>query len=135
MADISVTWSGPSRLAVEVGGALSWNIELAQTAATALMTGAAAEVEAPARAVALIWQANRATWRARAEDTTCTAVEGQVRVLSRLPCCQAGVASTRKGMQGLPAWPEITGSTGDMLVLPDAAAVSHVHSSRRTRER
>jgi hypothetical protein len=40
MADISITWSGPSVLTVEVGGALEWNIELQRTAATALMTGA-----------------------------------------------------------------------------------------------
>jgi hypothetical protein len=40
IADISLTWTGPSRLVVEVGGVLVWNIELERTAATALMTGA-----------------------------------------------------------------------------------------------
>lgn len=40
MADISITWTGPSRLTVEVGGVLAWNMELQATAATALMNGA-----------------------------------------------------------------------------------------------
>jgi hypothetical protein len=40
IADISVTWTGPSRLAVEVGTVIAWNIELRLTTATAVMTGA-----------------------------------------------------------------------------------------------
>jgi hypothetical protein len=40
IADISVTWTGPSRLAVEVATVIAWNIELRPTTATAVMTGA-----------------------------------------------------------------------------------------------
>jgi hypothetical protein len=40
IADISATWTGPSRLAVEVSGVLTWDIELQRTTATALMSGA-----------------------------------------------------------------------------------------------
>ena len=39
-ADISITWTGDSRLNIEVGGGLGWNIELQVTTATVLMTGA-----------------------------------------------------------------------------------------------
>src|SRR4051812_30959179 len=40
-ADIRITWSGPSSLAVEVVGVLAWTMELQTTAATAMMTGTA----------------------------------------------------------------------------------------------
>ena len=39
IADISIAWTGSSRLVVDVQGVLQWNIEVRRTPATALMTG------------------------------------------------------------------------------------------------
>jgi hypothetical protein len=89
MADISLTWVGPSRLTVEVGGVLEWDILLKRTAATRLMTGAGQLMPRP------MWE-NRAVLAAMGRVAAPVLGAGRVRLAGTAPNGQWFKASPRR---------------------------------------
>ncbi|MEO8517614.1 MAG: hypothetical protein ABI438_00425 [Dermatophilaceae bacterium] len=89
MADISIRWAEPYRLVVEVGGLLTWNLELGRTPATTLMTSAARLMP---RAM---WD-NRMVLAAMGRAATPVLRSGRIRLSGTVPNGQWFKASPRQ---------------------------------------
>jgi hypothetical protein len=87
-APVAITWSGPSRVTVEIDGLLTWTMTLATTAATALMSGAGGAMPSAA------WR-SRAVLAGMGRLAGPTLGVGRIRLAGRVPNGQRFLAAPR----------------------------------------